>query len=61
MIQLKSDTLHLSEDTKYLKETSTNFSSKLFQQEKHIYTIFTSLEAMFEKISVNNIVGGKIE
>ena len=61
LVNLKYETLHLSENTKDLKETTNKFSSKLVYQEKHIYSIATYFEARLENMGVNNIFGGNIE
>ena len=49
LVNLKSETIHLSGDTKVFKETTIIFSSKLVEQEKHISWLATSFEEPGEK------------
>ena len=43
-----------------LKETNSKFSSKLIEQEKHIYSLTTLFEERPEKMSVRNRVVSNI-
>ena len=39
LFNTKSETIRLSDNTKVLKEKTTTFSSKLIEQDKHIYSL----------------------
>ena len=61
MVDLKSETLHLLEDAKFLKESINKCLSKLIEHEKHLSKLLTLFEERIEKNSVNNRISGKIK
>ena len=61
LVNIRSETLSITEDTKIIIETNTKFSSKLIKQGKHISSLTTPFQESLDKISVRNIVGINIE
>ena len=61
LVHLNPETLRLSEVTKYLKEYSTKFSSKLYSHDNKLYPFTTTFYERLDKISNINKVGIKIE
>ena len=52
LANLKSEALHLSEDTKLLKETTTKFLSNIIEQYTQISSLTTYFEELLDKMSV---------
>ena len=61
LVNIKSETLRLSEDTKVLKETTTKFLSRHIEQGKHISSLNSSFEELLKKTIFRNRVGRNIE
>ena len=58
---IKSDTHCLSEDTEFLKEYSTKFSTQLNGYGKKLSSFTTSIDGILENMSANNRVDINIE
>ena len=61
LVNLKSDIIHISDDTKTLNETTNGFSSKLIEHDNHISSLTTYFEELLDKMSVSNRVSNKID
>ena len=61
MVNIKQETIFLSEDTKVLKETTNKFSSKIIEQENHISSLTPHFEELFENMIVCNRFDRKVE
>ena len=61
LVNIRSETLHITDYTKVLTEINTKFSSKLIKQEKHISSLTTPFQENLKKMSVGNRVGRNIE
>ena len=61
LVDIKSETLHLSEDIKFLKEKTNKFSSKLVEHEKNLSKLPTLFEERIEKMSVRKTLAEKLK
>ena len=61
MVNIKSETIRLTEDTKFLKEETNKFWSSLVEKYNNISSIAASFEYQLGKMTVSNIVGRKIK
>ena len=61
MDNIKSEKLHLLEDTKDIKEGSTRFFSKVDAHDNKLYYFKTSYDKRLDKMITRNKVGSNIE
>ena len=61
LVNIRSETLSITENTKICIETNTKFSSKLIKKGKHISSHTTPFQESLNNMSVSNRVGIHIE